>query len=405
MSYEPGAPVAGDGIPLCVPELRGREWEYVKECLDTGWVSSVGSYVTRFEQMCAAATGARYAVATNSGTAALHVALRAAGVEAGDEVLVPSLTFIAPANAVRYVGAWPVFIDVEPQYWQMDAELVARFIAEECDFDGGTVRNGKTRRRIRAILPVDILGHPVDLDPFLALAREYGLALVEDATESLGALYKGRRVGAQADVACLSFNGNKILTTGGGGAIVTDDESIAEMARYLTTQAKDDPIEYVHGAVGYNYRLTNVAAAIGCAQLEQLDEFVAIKRANAQRYTELLGGVPGITPPPEAMWAASTFWLYTVLVDAEGYGLESRSLLRQLGEAGIQTRPLWQPLHRSPAHPGAQFVGTGVADALHRDALSLPSSVGLTAAQLERVVAALKASGSRSVEDAVKEPL
>lgn len=390
-AFEPGARVEG-GIPLCVPEIRGREWEYVRDCLDTGWVSSVGAYVNRFEEALARVTQTAHAVAVVNGTAALQVALRCAGVEAGDAVLVPTLTFIAPANAIRYLGAHPIFIDADPDYWQMDPAAVRRFLADECDWDGSALRERATGRRVRAIVPVDLLGHPVDLDPILEAARRFGLAVVEDATESLGARYRDLPAGKRADVACLSFNGNKLITTGGGGAIVTDDAALAKRARYLTTQAKDDPVEYVHGEVGYNYRLTNVQAAIGVAQLEHLDEFIGIKRANAARYTAMLDGVAGIAPMREAPWAFSAFWLYTVLVDEQRFGMSSRDLLRRLAAAGIQARPLWQPMHRSPAQRGERAYGGAVAERVHRDALSLPSSVGLTVAELEAVVAAIRSA-------------
>ncbi|HTA38639.1 MAG TPA: LegC family aminotransferase [Candidatus Acidoferrales bacterium] len=391
VSFEPGARVEG-GIPLCVPEIRGNEWAYVRDCLDTGWVSSVGSYVTGFEDALAKAVDGAHAVATVNGTAALHVALMCAGVEADDEVLVSDLTFIAPANAIRYAGAHPVFIDVEPEYWQMDPAAVERFLTGECEWDGATLRDRATGRRVRAIVPVDILGSPADVDPIVAVAKRFGLAVVEDSTESLGARYKDEPAGKRADVSCFSFNGNKLITTGGGGMIVTADGEIAKRARYLTTQAKDDPIEYEHGSVGFNYRLTNVQAAIGVAQLEKLDEYVAIKRANAARYTELLAEVPGIAPMREAPYARSAFWLYTILVDESAFGISSRGLLRALAAANIQARPLWQPMHRSRAHAGERAFGGEVADRIHRDALSLPSSVGLTPAELETVVAAIRAS-------------
>lgn len=389
IAFEPGARVEG-GIPLCIPEIRGNEWQYVKECLDTGWVSSVGSYVTRFEDGIANAAGAKFGVATVNGTAALHIALQCVGVEDEDEVLVSTLTFIAPANAIRYAGAHPVFIDAEPAYWQMDPVAVERFVTTECDWDGNTLTDRTTGRRVKAILPVDILGSPVDLEPILTIARRFNLAVVEDATESLGTRYKGAPAGKRADVSCFSFNGNKLITTGGGGMIVTDNAELAKNARYLTTQAKDDPIEYVHGSVGYNYRLTNVQAAIGVAQVELLEEYVNTKRANAARYTELLAGVPGITPMRQAPYAFSTFWLYTILVDEQAYGMSSRALLRVLAEKNIQARPLWQPMHRSPAHAGERAFGGEVADRLCRDALSLPSSVGLTQEELESVAAVIR---------------
>ncbi len=390
-SFEPGARIDGV-IPLCVPELRGNEWQYVKDCLDTGWVSSVGSYVTQFEELLAREIGVSHAVATVNGTAALHVALLCAGVEPNDEVLVSTLTFIAPANAIRYIGAFPVFIDAEPNFWQMDVKLVEEFLVNQCDWDGHEVRNRSTGRRVRAILPVDILGSPVDVDPLLEIAKKFALPVVQDATESLGSFYKGSPVGCRASVSCYSFNGNKLITTGGGGMIVTDDANIAQRARYLTTQAKDDPVEYIHGAVGFNYRLTNVQAAIGVGQMEELTNYVAIKRENARRYRDGLAGISGITPMPEAEYATNSFWLYTILVDKERFGKSSRDLLADLSRRSIQSRPLWQPMHRSPAHLGNTFVGDSVADSLCRDALSLPSSVGLSQRELDLVVDAIRSA-------------
>ena len=394
IATEPGARIEGV-IPLCVPELRGNEWEYVRKCLDTGWVSSVGEYVAHFEEVLANTAGVKYAVATVNGTAALHTALQCVGVEADDEVLVSNLTFIAPANAIRYLGAHPVFIDSEPQFWEMDPNLVERFLKTECDWDGTTLRDRANGRRIKAILPVDILGSPVDLDPINAVAKKFGLAVVEDATESLGAKYRGKPVGQQADITCFSFNGNKLVTTGGGGMIVTNDSSLAERARYLTTQAKDDPVEYIHGEVGYNYRLTNVQAAIGVAQMEMFDEYVAIKRANARRYSALLGEVKGLTPMREPSYATSSFWLYTVLVDEVQFGMSSRGLLAFLASKNIQTRPLWQSMHRSPAHVGSRYFGGDVAERLCQQALSLPSSVGLTQEQLDSVVKVIGAASKK----------
>jgi perosamine synthetase len=369
-------------IPLCEPHLGGHEWKYVKECLDTGWVSTVGRFVTRFEQEAAARLGARHAVATVNGTSALHIALLLAGVGRDDEVLVPTLTFIAPANAVRYTDAWPVFIDAEPRYWQMDIQKVSDFLAHDCRFVHGALRNRHTGRRVRALLPVHVLGHPVDMDPLLAIAARYDLQVIEDATEALGARYRDRAVGCPlgpgSHVACLSFNGNKLITTGGGGMLITDDEALARQARYLTTQAKDDPVEYVHHEVGYNYRLTNLQAALGVAQLERLDAHVDAKRRIACAYAAAFDDVAGIEVMREASWARSAFWMFTVLVHARLCGVTSRRLLAALAETGIQTRPLWQPLHLSPAHRGAYAVDCSVAERLHRQALSLPCSVGLS---------------------------
>lgn len=373
-------------IPLCVPEMGGNEWKYIKECLDTNWVSSVGSYVDRFERMMAEYVGTKHAIATVNGTAALHIALLVAGIEPDDEVLVSTLTFIAPANAVRYAGAWPVLVDVEPSYWQMDARRVVDFLENGCEWKDNVLRNKATGRRVKAIIPVHILGHPVDMDAILEVARKYNLVVIEDATESLGAKYKERKLGSIGDISCFSYNGNKIITTGGGGMIVTDNQEWASRAKHLTTQAKDDPIEYVHTEIGYNYRLTNVLAAMGCAQMEQLDQFLATKRRIADEYTKAFASVRGITMMREAPWASSIFWLNTVLVDETEYGQDSRALLRRLERSGIQARPLWQPLHRSEAQRGAQCVGGDVADRINRQALSLPSSVGLSDDDLKLVI-------------------
>jgi perosamine synthetase len=396
-SREPGAPVPAGSIPLCIPFLGGNEWTFVKECLDTNFVSSVGPFVDRFEQAVAARAGTTFGVATVNGTAALHVALRIAGVETGDEVLVSTLTFIAPVNAIRYLDAIPVFIDAEPVHYQMDPAAVRAYLHDECERRGDGVFNRRTGRRVRAIVPVHILGHPVDMDPVLALARECGLVVVEDATESLGALYKGMPVGSLGDMGCFSFNGNKLITTGGGGLLVTNDEGIAQRAKYLTTQAKTDAVEFIHGEVGYNYRLTNVNAAIGMAQMERLDAHIAAKRALTARYTAALAPIRGITTPVTAAWASSVDWLYTILVDEEAFGMDSRTLMRALDGAGIQSRPLWQPAHRSPSQRDMPARDCPVADDLNRRALSLPSSVGITEAEQDRVIATILQSCAEPV--------
>ena len=375
-------------IPLSEPALGGREWEYVRDCLDTGWISSVGKWVDRFERELAARVDAPHAVATASGTAALHVALLVAGVREGDEVLVPALTFIAPANAVRYAGAWPVFVDAEPAHWQLDVRRAAEFLSEGCERRGDALVNRASGRRVSAVIPVHVLGHPVDMEPLVEVARRHGLAVVEDASEALGSRYRGRPAGMLGDVGVFSFNGNKILSTGGGGMLVTARADWAARARYLTTQAKDDPVEYVHREIGFNYRLTNLQAAVGCAQLEQLDGFLSARRRIAAAYDAALASITGLTPQPEAAWASSNGWLYTVRAGAS-CAIDSRRLIAALAQEQIQARPLWQPLHRSPAHAGAEALGGAVADEIHRTAVSLPSSAGLTAAAQQRVVDAL----------------
>lgn len=385
----PGAPAAPGQIGLCVPNVGARELDYLRECIETNFVSSVGAFVDRFERDVAAVMEMPHGIATASGTAALHVALLVAGIEPDDEVLVSDLTFIAPVNAIRYANAWPVLVDAEPETWQMDVSRVADFLRDGCERRDGVLRNRASGRRVRAVMPVHIVGHPVDMQPLLALAAEFGLAVIEDASESLGARYRGAPVGSHAGLACLSFNGNKLLTTGGGGMILTRSADSAQRARYLTTQAKDDSIEFVHGAVGYNYRLTNIQAAVGCAQVERLPEFLAAKRRIAARYAEMCAGLAGVHAMPAAEWADPAYWMYTVRLDNKHFPDGSRPLMRALASQGIQARPLWQPMHRSPAHAGALALGGDVADRLNAECLSLPCSTGLDAAEQERVVDAV----------------
>lgn len=388
MSRETPTP-ASSPIPLYNPEIGGNAWNYVKECLDTAWVSSAGAFVDRFEAMLAERAGVKHAVAVASGTAALHTSLLLAGVQPEDEVLVSTLTFIASANAIRYCGARPIFVDAEPRSWQIDVELVRSFLERDCERRDGRCLHRRTGRRVAAIIPVHVLGHPVDLEPLLEIARAFGLAVVEDAAEGVGVKYNGRPVGGWGDIGCFSFNGNKLITTGGGGAILTNDAALAARARYLTTQAKDDAVNYVHNEVGFNYRLTNLQAALGCAQLESVDRFIAEKRSAAAVYREALSLIPGVQLQEISPKAFCTFWLNTIRIDAAKFGCDSRTALAELGRRRIQARPLWQPMHQSPAHQGAQSLLTGVADRLFEECLSLPSSVGLTREDQVRVIEAL----------------
>lgn len=376
-------------IPNAVPHLGGNEWQYLKECLDTNWVSSVGPFVDKFESGIAAYLGVRHAVATVNGTAALHVALVAAGVGRDDEVLVPALTFVATANAVCYCGARPVFMDVDRSSWTLDPGKVDDFVRRECVIKDGRVVNRATGRTVRAVLPVHLYGHPADLDAFLDLCGRYPLALVEDSAEALGARYKGRRVGVHGQVGCLSFNGNKIITSGSGGMVLTNDDELARRLRSLTTQARLEGPDWVHGEVGYNYRLSNLHAALGLAQLEQLDRFLAAKRATARAYTSALEAVAGITPFGEQPWAESSFWMYSVLLDPTVVG-PVHEVIRGGASAGIQVRPLWFPLQRQPAFADCQAYRVEVADALHARGVSLPCSVGITSDERESVIRLLR---------------
>lgn len=378
-------------IPLCIPEMRGNEKEYVASCIETGWVSSVGSFVDKFEQQFAKFLGAKHAIAMASGTAALHIGLQLANIHPQDEVLVSTLTFIASANAIRYIGAWPVFIDADPQHWQMDSQKLTDFIQKECIYRNNQLINRNTHRRIGAILPVHILGHPCNLDEIKKIAQNYNLPVVEDAAEALGTRYLNMPVGNDSEMACFSFNGNKIITTGGGGMLVTNNRELAQKARHLSTQAKNDPVEYIHDEVGYNYRLTNLQAALGCAQLEQLPEYITTKRQIAKAYTEAFKNIPGLYPHTEAPWAYHTHWLYTLLIDDRLFGYSSRTILTRLDKANIQTRPLWQPMHLSPAHAKSQSYHCQTAERLYQQALSLPCSVGLSQEDQCRVIQTLLA--------------
>jgi perosamine synthetase len=357
-------------IPVAAPVLGDKELEYVTDCIRSGWVSSLGEYVRRFEREFAAYCGARYGVATHNGTVALHLALAALGIGPGDEVIAPTLTFVATGNAVAYTGATPIFVDSEPTTWNMDVAAVAQAITP----------------RTRAIIAVHLYGHPADMDPLRVLTDEHGLTLIEDAAEAHGARYKGRRTGSLGDVAVFSFYGNKIITTGEGGMIVTDDAALVERCYFLENQAKSKENPYWHAEIGYNYRMTNIQAALGVAQLERIDEFIAARLRTAARYDERLAAVPGITRPPRAEWADNVYWMYTVLVEDE-FGLDRDTLMACLRQRGIETRPVFYPLHRLPMYDRGQQLP--VAEAIARKGLNLPSGSALTPAQVDAICDAL----------------
>src|SRR6185436_14517379 len=321
------------------PVFEGDEWRNVKDCLDTGWVSSVGAYVDRFESELGELAGG-YAIAVMNGTAALHACMLVAGVEANDEVLVPALTFIATANAVSYCGAVPHFVDSDPRTLGVDPERLGRYLAEAAATRDGGLWNRRTGRRIRAIVPMHTFGHPVDMDALLEVAARFHLAVIEDAAESLGSTYKGRHTGALAPIGALSFNGNKIITTGGGGAIVTRDRATAATAKHLTTTARlPHRWSFLHDQVGYNYRMPNLNAALGCAQLAALPALVRRKRALADRYAGAFAGLKGARIFREPEFAASNYWLNVLLLD-EGASGKRDEILDASNAAGVHTRPV-----------------------------------------------------------------
>jgi aminotransferase in exopolysaccharide biosynthesis len=363
-------------IALHEPWLIGNAERYLLECLATNYVSSVGPFVTRFEEEFAAFVGARHAVATCNGTAAIHTALCVLGVGRGDEVLASTFTFIASVNPIRYQGASAVLIDSEPRTWNMDPALVSAEL--EARAAAGCLP--------KAVLVVHLYGHPADMDPILEMANRFGIPVIEDAAESLGATHRGRAVGTLGRIGCYSFNGNKVVTTGGGGMLVTDDPELARRARHLTTQAKRPGLEYWHDDVGYNYRMTNLQAALGVAQLEVLPSFLARKREIAAVYAKAFADVPGTSLIQEAKWAQSSWWLNCILVDPDQCGMGRNQLIEALEEEGIQARPLWVPIHRLPIYADAQRRGGAVAERLFAQGLSLPSSPSLTLEDQQRVI-------------------
>ncbi len=368
--------VIGQGtVSLHEPEFSGNEWAYVKECLDTGWVSSVGKFVDSFEGMLADYTGVKHAVATVNGTAALHVCLKLAGVERDEEVLVPALTFVATANAVSYCGAIPHFVDSSEITLGIDPEKLKPYLKEIAEIRNEGCFNRKTGRRIRAVVPMHTFGHPVDLDPLSELCEEYRLVLVEDAAESLGSYYKGRHTGNVGRISALSFNGNKVITTGGGGAILTNDPDLAKLAKHVTTTAKiPHRWSFSHDMVGYNYRLPNINAALGCAQLERLPDFIESKRRLAEHYSRAFLGIEGIRFFAEPPFAKSNYWLNVLLLEKEQAGKRDE-LLEATNSIGIMTRPSWTLMHRLEMYGHCpRMDDLSVAEDLEVRLINIPSS-------------------------------
>ncbi|MBW7452495.1 LegC family aminotransferase [Paenibacillus sepulcri] len=367
-------PEGREFIALHEPTFEGNEWNYLKECLDSGWVSSVGKYVDLFEQKVSAFTGTNHAVAVMNGTAALHICLKLADVQQQDEVLVPSLTFVATANAISYCGAIPHFVDISHQTLGLDPYVLSDYLESISEIRSGACYNKKTGRRIKAVVPMHTFGHSVDLDPLVILCEKYGLELVEDAAESLGSYYKGRHTGSFGRTAAISFNGNKIITTGGGGAIVTNDESIARKAKHLTTTSKiAHPWEYDHDHIGYNYRMPNINAALGCAQLEKLPELLHKKRDLAARYHIAFADMDGIQVFREPDFSSSNYWLNTLILDRK-YAAARDIILNDSNKNGIMTRPVWKLLHKLSIYEHCPKMNTPVADDLEKRIINIPSS-------------------------------
>lgn len=356
------------------------------DAFDSNWVAPVGLHVDAFERECAARVGANHAVALASGTAALHIALRLLGVQAGDEVIVSSLTFAASANAVTYLGASPVFVDSDMATWNMDPMLLKRELADCAD-------KGKLPK---AVIPVDIYGQCADYDPIEEICRQYGVPVVEDAAEALGATYKGKSAGLFGQFGCFSFNGNKIITTSAGGMLVCPDEASAKRARYLASQACGPGPHYEHTEVGYNYRLSNLLAAVGRGQLGSLDERIRLRRENFRFYEQSLNELPGVSFMPEPEGFFSTRWLTCIVVDPAKFGATREDIRLALEAENIESRPIWKPMHMQIAFSGCRIVGGEVSEHLFANGLCLPSGSGMTDEDRERVVNTIRQVWLRS---------
>ena len=364
----------GAKVALHEPCFKGNEWAYVKACIDTGWVSSVGSYVDRFEHDLAETTGAKHAVVVSNGTSGLQVALQISGVDPGDEVILPALSFVATANAVMHCGAHPHFADSDAATLGLSVPALADYLPTLIEQRSGANINRHTGRRIAAILPMHTFGHPVDMPALMELANRYGIAVVEDAAESLGSLIDGRHTGTHGLCAMLSFNGNKIVTTGGGGAIITNDAQLARRAKHLTTTAKQPhKWAFFHDEVGYNFRMPNLNAALGCAQLEQLEGFVAAKRELAMRYSRAFVDVAGVSLFTERAGTRANYWLQTLILD-RGCADQRDAVLSATNDAGQMTRPVWELLTRLPMYTACAAMATPVAQDLAMRIINLPSS-------------------------------
>ncbi len=361
-------------IPLHEPSFCGREWAYLKDCLDAGWVSYGGQYVAEFEKRLAAYTGVKHAIAVVNGTAALHICLKYAGVKADDEVLLPALTFVATANAVDYCRAVPHFVDSDALSLGIDVKKLKAHLQDIAMLKDDICYNRKTMRPIRAIVAMHTFGHPVDLEPLVEICNEYHIALVEDAAESLGSYYKGKHTGNWGRLSALSFNGNKIVTTGGGGAVLTNEADLAEEIRHVTTTAKlPHKWAYVHDRVGYNYRMPNINAALGCGQIEGIEGFLESKRALAAKYQRAFQAVEGISFFKEPDYGVSNYWLNTLVLD-EAYWDERDALLSATHREGILTRPVWTLMNKLPMYCGCPRMDLSIAERLEKAIINIPSS-------------------------------
>lgn len=376
-------------IPLSVPYLNGNEWKYVKDCLDTGWISSAGSYVNQFEEQIASFVGAKYGIACMNGTVGLHIAQLLAGVTSEDYVIAPNVTFIATLNAIKYTGASPILIDVDPHSWQMDLNLLENFLEENVvirEFQGVLQSYHKpTNKRIKAIMPVHVLGNMGEMNKLMEIASKFHLDIIEDSTEALGSYFQKKHAGSFGKFGVFSFNGNKIISTGGGGVIVTNDEELAKKAKHLTTQAKVSSTEYIHDEIGYNYRLVNVLAAIGVAQMEEFPTLLENKRKMDHFYRTQLNGVGDIEFQEVTDEVDANCWLFTFKTKY------MRQLLNFLNDNGVQSRPFWMPMNQLEMFKNDIFISNdNQSEQVYASSISIPSSAGISLEEMQTVVSKIK---------------
>jgi len=366
-----------DFTPLHSPTFEGNEIKYVTDCIESTFVSSVGKYVNKLEEMLEEYTGAKYAVVTVNGTAALHVSLLLCDVTKEDEVLMPALTFIATANAVSYIGAMPHFVEVNEETLGVDARKLEKYLSEISVMRNGECFNKESGKRIKAIVPMHTFGHPVDMDSLNEVAQKYNIDVVEDAAESLGSFYKGKHTGNQSKISAISFNGNKIITTGGGGAILTNDENLAKKAKHITTTAKiPHKWEFNHDMIGFNYRMPALNAALGVAQMEQMDKFVEVKRALAKRYIEAFKDVEGVKIFNEPEYAKSNYWLNALILE-KGYEGLRNELLEVTNASGVMTRPIWNLMSKLEMFSSCPKMDLSVSESLEKRVINIPSAAWL----------------------------
>ena len=376
-------------IPNCIPHVAGNEVAYLKECVATGWLSPVGPFVDRFEEKFASYHNVELATAVSSGTAAIHLGLLAIGVRQGDLVLCPTVTFIGSVNPIRYVGADPVFLGVEADTLNLDMQCLEDFLSTETTHQDGDLVYKRNGRRIAALIVVHLYGNSADMDIVMRLSERYGFPVLEDAAESLGAKYKGKLVGTFGDVGCFSFNGNKIITTGGGGMIISRHPAKTSFCRHLSTQSKNDSFEFIHDNIGFNYRLSNLCAAVGTAQMECLDDFIKKKRAHAERYRSLFSESDIIEIVISPSDCFGTYWMVLARFK-KPLPIPVMDQLRELSKSGLGVRPIWHPIHIMPLYQDAIYYGKDNAEEIYQSTFCLPSSVGLKKEEIEETVKLLR---------------